>query len=76
MQCSAKGANAHTSKMYKTDFPAEFIAVAVKWGSQKCADFMKSGYRIANEEKYIKASSFLHAHSPESLANKLANLSN
>lgn len=38
--------------------------------SQKCAHFVKSGYMIANEEKYIKASSFPHAHSTESLANK------
>lgn len=30
--------------------------------SQKCADFMKSGYVIANKEKNIKASSFLHAY--------------
>lgn len=35
MQGSAIGANAHTLKMYKTDFPAEFIAVAVQWGSHR-----------------------------------------
>lgn len=35
LQCSAIGANAHTSKMYKTDFPADFVAVADQWGSHR-----------------------------------------
>lgn len=35
VQCSATEANACTFKMYKTDFPAEFIAVAVKWGNHR-----------------------------------------
>lgn len=43
---------------------------------KKCAHFVKSGYMIANEEKYIKTFSFPHAHSTESLANTCANPSN